>query len=206
MTSADADKEGRRPRITPLEPPYSAEIAAMLRRWMAPAPDREPLRIFRTLARHHELASRMGVLGAGLLGHARVAPRDREILIHRVTARCGAEYEWAVHAAVYAYDVGLTRDQLYATVHGPPDDPAWSERERLLIRLADEVHGDADISDALWASLSETWSEEELMELVVIASWYRVISTCVNAVRPDLEPWTIGFPASLDNEQATGSL
>lgn len=79
----------------------------MLAKWMGPIRDRDPLRLFRTLSIHGELASRMGVLGAGLLGHPRVKPREREIVIQRITARCGAEYEWGVHAEVFAESVGL---------------------------------------------------------------------------------------------------
>ena len=39
-----------RPRIAPLEPPYESEIDALLKKWMPPGADTEPLRLFRTLA------------------------------------------------------------------------------------------------------------------------------------------------------------
>ena len=48
----------------PLEAPYPEEIERMLAKWMGPIRDRDPLRLFRTLSIHGELASRMGVLGA----------------------------------------------------------------------------------------------------------------------------------------------
>jgi alkylhydroperoxidase family enzyme len=163
---------------------------------MGPIRDRDPLRLFRTLSIHGELASRMGVLGAGLLGHPQVAPREREIVIQRITARCGAEYEWGVHAEVFGEKVGLSEAQLAATANGGPEEPAWSERDRLLIRLADEVHETADISDSLWSQLIEHWTPEELIELVVTAGWYRVISALVNTIRPELEPWAARFPIS----------
>jgi alkylhydroperoxidase family enzyme len=184
----------REPRIAPLEPPYPEEIERMLAKWMGPIRDRDPLRLFRTLSVHAELASRMGVLGAGLLGHPRVTPREREIVIQRITARCGAEYEWGVHAKVFGENVELNEAQLAATAHGASDDPAWSERDRLLIRLADEIHEVADLSDSLWSKLIEHWSNEELIELVVTAGWYRVISALVNTIHPELEPWAARFP------------
>jgi 4-carboxymuconolactone decarboxylase len=184
----------REPRIAPLDAPYPKEIERMLAKWMGPIRDRDPLRLFRTLSIHSELASRMGVLGAGLLGHPRVTPREREIVIQRITAHCGAEYEWGVHAKVFGENVGLNEAQLAATAHGASDDPAWSERDRLLIRLADEIHEVADLSDSLWSKLIEHWSNEELIELVVTAGWYRVISALVNTIRPELEPWAARFP------------
>ena len=84
------------PRIAPLRPPYEPEIAALLAKWMPPGGDVEPLALFRTLAVHDDLASRMRPLGAGILGHGRLDPRDREILIHRTCARAGAEYEFGI--------------------------------------------------------------------------------------------------------------
>jgi hypothetical protein len=74
------------PRIAPVEPPYEPEIDAILKKWMPPGAETEPLRLFRTLAVHDELASRMRPIGAGILGHGRVEPREREIVIHRTCA------------------------------------------------------------------------------------------------------------------------
>ena len=54
----------RAPRIAPLHPPYAPEIDAALRRWMPPGVDLEPLKLFRTLNVHSELASRMRPLGS----------------------------------------------------------------------------------------------------------------------------------------------
>ena len=82
------------PRIAPLEPPYAPEMEGALRKWMPPGSDVEPLKLFRTLNVHEQLASRMRPLGAGILGHGLVEPREREIVIHRTCARAGAEYEW----------------------------------------------------------------------------------------------------------------
>ena len=140
-----------RPRIAALKPPFEPELAEMLARWMPPGSDAEPLALFRTLARHQELFSRMRPLGAGILGHGRVGPRDREIVIDRTCARAGAEYEWCVHAVAFGRAVGLTDEQLAATAVGRADDPAWSVEDTLLIRLVDELHETCDVSDELWA-------------------------------------------------------
>src|SRR5215475_977024 len=103
------------PRIAPLEPPYEPELERMLIKWMPPGSALEPLALFRTLAVHEDLSSRMRPLGAGILGHGRVQPRDREIIIHRTCARAGAEYEWGVHAVAFGKPLGLSDEQLAAT-------------------------------------------------------------------------------------------
>ncbi len=182
------------PRIAPLEPPYEPDTAAMLARWMPPGAETEPLKLFRTLAVHEELASRMRPLGAGILGHGRLDARDREILIHRTCARAGAEYEWGVHALAFGGPVGLGEDQLRATVHGTPEDPAWSPQDAELVRAADELYDTATISQETWAALSRRLREDQLLELVIVAGWYRLISGVINALGIEHEEWAARFP------------
>jgi len=184
------------PRIAPLEPPYSPDVQEMLRKWMPPGTDIEPLRLFRTLVVHGPLAARMRPLGAGILGHGLVEPRDREVMIHRTCARCGAEYEWGVHAAFFGAAVGFSEAQLGATVRGPADDPIWSERERAVIRLADELHDTAGVSDPTYRELERHFSAEQILELVVTAGWYHTISFVIAAARIPLEPWAARFPST----------
>lgn len=183
------------PRIAPLEPPYQQELEEMLKKWMPPGSPLEPLALFRTLAIHDELASRMRPLGAGILGHGRVEPRDREIIIHRTCARTGAEYEWGVHVIAFGKALGLSDEQIAATVQGTPDDPAWSEQDALLIRLADELNDTCSVSDALWTALAERFNADQLLELVITAGWYRLLSYVINATRVAREPWAARFPS-----------
>ena len=183
------------PRIAPLEPPYEESLADMLRRWMPPGAPMEPLALFGTLAVHDELSSRMRPVGAGILGHGRIPVRARELMIDRTCARAGAEYEWGVHAVAFGAQAGLTDGQLAATVDGSPDDREWSEDDAFLIRLADELHDTCEVSDPLWAALAERFSDDQLLELVITAGWYRLISYVINAARIELEPWAARFPA-----------
>jgi 4-carboxymuconolactone decarboxylase len=185
------------PRIAALQPPYAPEVEEMLQRWMPPGAAVEPLALFRTLATHPELMSRMRPLGSGILGHGRVAARDREIVIHRTCARAGAEYEWGVHAVAFAAAVGLTTEQVAASAVPGADaaaDPAWSAHDAVLIRLADELHDTATVSDPVWAELADAYRDEQLLELVVIAGWYRTLAYVINALRVPLESWGARFP------------
>jgi len=184
------------PRIAPLEPPYEPDTAALLAKWMPPGNDVEPLRLFRTLAVHDELASRMRPLGAGILGHPRLEPRERELLILRTCARAGAEYEWGVHAVAFGGPLGLTERQLAATVHGAPDDPAWCEHDAQLIAAADALYDGDAIPDELWAALARRLNDDQLLELVIVAGWYRLLSCVINVARVELEPWAPRFPVA----------
>jgi 4-carboxymuconolactone decarboxylase len=183
------------PRIQPLEPPYPEQVGETLRRMMPP--DTEPLKLFRTVARNEHVLERFRTTGAYLLNFGKLDPADREIVLHRTCARCGCEYEWGVHAAIFARAVGLSEEQLAATVAGDAVDPAWSERQSLLVRLADELHDDADVSDRLWSELAAHWDEEELIELIAVAGFYHFVSFTANAARVELEPFAERFPATV---------
>jgi 4-carboxymuconolactone decarboxylase len=182
-------------RIAPVESPFAPEVDAELKRWMPPNTPLDPLRLFRTLARHVPLAGAMHPLGSFFLSRRfALGRREREIVIDRVCARCGCEYEWGVHAAAFGAAAGLDEATLRATVRGTAQDPAWSETDRLLVRLVDELHDTARVADELWQALAATWPEETLLELLVLVGWYHVIAFVANGARVEREPWALRFP------------
>ena len=183
------------PRIPPVMPPYSPDVDAALRAMMPRSSPVEPLKAFRTFMQNPTLAAAMQPLGRHILGKGRtIDPRDREILIHRVCARCGCEYEWGVHATSLGDRAGLTLEQLAATVTGGPDAPVWSERDALLIRLADELHDTSHVSDALWEALAAHWTPLQLVELLLVVGWYHAIAFLLNGMRVEREEWAATFP------------
>ncbi len=184
------------PRITPLSPPYDPDVAAALAKWMPPGSALEPLTLFRTLSHHPQLSSRMRVVGAGILGReSALDPREREVIIDRTCARCGCEYEWGVHVAAFGEACGLSRAQLKNTASETVEEALWSERERVLIRLVDELHETATLSDATWEQLVASWSTAQILEVLIIVGWYHLISFVANAAQVEQEPWAARFPS-----------
>jgi alkylhydroperoxidase family enzyme len=181
------------PRVQPLEEPYEPEVAETLRRMMPPGV--EPLRLFRTVAHNHAILERFRSTGAYILNFGRIDPVEREIVIHRTTARNGCEYEWGVHAVAYGRPLGLTDEQLRATVHGAADDAAWSERQSLLVRLVDELHDTGTVSSELWSRLEAHWQPPELVELVATVGFYHFVSFTANALGVEREDYAERFPA-----------
>lgn len=182
-------------RVAPLSPPYEPEVEQMLARWMPPGSSAEALRLFRTLAVHESLSSRMRPLGAGVLGpSATVEPRLREVMIHRTCALTGAEYEWGVHAVAFGGPLGFDEEQLRSTVHGDASDPCWSAPEAAVFRLADELHASSEISDELWRALDEAFEPAQILELIVTAGWYHTIAYVCNGLRVQREEWALRFP------------
>jgi alkylhydroperoxidase family enzyme len=182
------------PRIDPIEPPYPPDVAASLAKMMGHRTDREPLRLFRTLAQHFALGDRIRPLGSALLTHGLLDPRERELVILRTCARAGCEYEWGVHVSLFARPLGLSDALIQATVSAAPDDAVFSPGEALLIRLADELHDTAMVSDGLWARLAERWEARQLLELLMLAGWYHLIAFGASGARVVREDWAERFP------------
>jgi alkylhydroperoxidase family enzyme len=177
-------------RIAPAQPPFEPEVQAWLDRTMPSG--QPPLVLFTTLARDTRLFVKF--FSAGLLDRGHLTLRQREVVIHRTTALCGSEYEWGVHVSIFAERVKLTREQLHATVHGDVDAACWSDEDRLLIRLCDALHGGCTVDDALWQALRERFSEEAMLELLMLAGFYRTVGYLTNALRLPLEPKAARFP------------
>ena len=174
------------PRLPPLEPPHPPELAEELARLMPPG--LPPLALFRTLA-HNPRVLRKFRQGS-LLDRGSIERREREIVILRTCARCGSEYEWGVHVTVFAARVGLTDAQVAATLLPGAfavDDAAWSPRDRLLLRVADELHDSSTLSDALWSELAGSFQPEQLVELIVLAGFYHTVAFVTNALGVPLE-------------------
>ena len=176
-------------RIAPLDPPYPDDLQAAFDTIMHGAP---PLALFRTVARNPRVLKRM--LAGGLLDRGSISLRSRELMILRTCVRCGAEYEWGVHIATFGAKAQWTPEQTRSTVHGSADDACWSAEDRLVIRLADQLHETNRVDDALWTAAAGHFAADQLIELVMIAGLYHAVSYLVNAAGVQQEPFAPGFP------------
>lgn len=177
------------PRIAPVEPPYPPGLQAEFDKLMRGAP---PLLLFRTVARNPRVLERM--MAGGLLDRGSVSLRSRELMILRTCARCGAEYEWGVHVAIYGGKAEWTPDQLRSTVHGGADDGCWSAEDRLVLRLADQLHDTSRVDDALWADAAGHFADDQLVELIMLAGLYHAVSFMINATGVQHESFAPRFP------------
>ena len=181
--------KSKQPRIAPLEPPYDAEQAEALE-LLGP-----PIALFRVLARRPDLAR--GIAGWGhyyLSRRSALTLRQRELVIHRVTARCGADYEWGVHLAVFGDRVGLTEDQVRSLAGGDSGDGCWPDAaDQAVLRAVDGLHDDHDLDDPTWQALVAAVGEDGALDVMLVAGWYHAIAYAVRALRLPLEPGTDGL-------------
>lgn len=177
-------------RMKPAKAPYSDHVRQTLERLMPPGVP--PLTLFTTIARSERAFQRF--MAAGLLDKGPISLREREIMIDRTCARTGSEYEWGVHITLFAEKAELSAEQVAATKNGPADSPVWSARERLIVRLADELHDTATIGDGLWSALKAEFADEQILELILLAGFYRTVSYLTNGLKLPLEAYGARFP------------
>lgn len=185
--------KSKQARIEPLEPPYDPDGQAALD-GLGP-----PIRLFRVWARRPELARGVAEWGGYYMSaSSALTLRQRELVIDRTTARCGADYEWGVHIAHFAEKAGLTSEQIDSLATGDPADDCWERADAALLRAVDELHATYDLSDETWDGLLGAVGEDGALDVLLVCGWYHAISFTVRALRLPLEPGTepVGAGAS----------
>ena len=183
-------------RIAPAERPYAPDMEETLAKLMPEGV--EPLVLFRMMARNPRLFRRF--MAGGLLDKGSISLREREIAIDRACGRCGGEYEWGVHVAFFAETVGFGPAEIEATLAKGADAACWNARERLIVRLVDQLHETSTLDDALWDELSAEFEDEQILELVMLAGFYHMVSFIVNATRLPPEPYGARFSSRAKND------
>ena len=160
-----------------------------------PGRDGPPLNIFRTLAHEPDLFRAFTRLGGYLLREGRIPARERELVILRVGWRSGSEYEFGQHTVI-GRAVGVTSDEVARLATDSVD--GWSDDDAALLRLADELCTDNVVSDATWRTLAARWDAGQLLELLVLAGYYRLVSGMLSSAGVALEATTPGWPEGTD--------
>lgn len=178
------------PRIAPVQH-IDDELAAILGMGVN-APDGTPLNIFGTIAHHPRLLKRFMTFAGFLLNKGLLPAREREIVILRVGWNCQSVYEFGQHTII-GERVGLSLEEVTALTR-EVEAGQWSDKDLHLIAMADELCVDNCVSDATWQALTQTWNEAELVELVMVAGVYRLVSGFLNTMGVELDADTPGWP------------
>lgn len=149
--------------------------------------------ILRTMLRHPNLFARQVDIGIQLLGEGALSGRDRELAILRIGWLCQAPYEWGEHVLV-AKKLGIGSEEIDRITRGS-GAAGWSEHEQAILRAAEELHADAMISDATWATLAKRLDERQLIELPVVIGQYQTVAYSQNSLRLRLHNGNLGLKA-----------
>ncbi|HKQ80166.1 MAG TPA: carboxymuconolactone decarboxylase family protein [Blastocatellia bacterium] len=170
-----------KPRIAPVTEQERDEAQ---RQMLAARPD---FNIYKTLARHPELYSRWSGLGRFLLNGSSLPARHREMLMLRMGWLCQSEYEWAQHARIATTSAGMTDQEIHCIAEGPTAQ-GWTDFERSLLRMVDELRYDAMVGDTTWRELRTEYSDQRMMEALFTAAQYQLVSMALNSLGVQLDP------------------
>lgn len=180
-------------RMAPATAPLPADVQELIDRIVPEGTP--PFALFTTMARDPRLFMRFA--GRGLMGKGNLSMRQREIIVDRVTAQCGSEYEWGLHMAYFGEKL-FDEAQAYSLVHGGPDDPCWPEEDRILIRFCDSLHTTCTLDDDLYADVKTILSDEAILEALMLAGNYRTVAYITESLKLPLEDFGRRFPARID--------
>ena len=172
------------PRVAPVD---ETNLTEPQRAMLA---SRGNLNIYKTLANHVELYNRWSPLGRFILNASSVQPRHREMAMLRIGWLCQSGYEWSQHARIAKASAGMSEAEIRAIAVGPQADN-WSELDRAVLTMADELRYDAMISDGTWAALQRGYKDEQIMELQFTAAQYQLVSMALNSLGVQLEPTAV---------------
>lgn len=110
-----------------------------------------------------------------------LSARVRELATLYVAWSCKSDYEWLSHVRE-GLRIGLTDADIEACKLGPAS-PHWTDQDRDLMLLVDQMRDDYDVSDALWARLEQQFNAQELMTLLFTVGNYIMFSSVLNAMR-----------------------
>jgi alkylhydroperoxidase family enzyme len=184
MTTDTFSTRLQTPRIAPIAKD-SPDLDEAQRAMLADRPD---YNLYKTLVHHVELYNRWTPLGRTLLNASTLPARDREIIMLRMGWLCQAEYEWAQHARIATADnIGMTDEEVRNIAVGV-DAGNWSDWEKTLITMVDELRYETMISDSTWKKLNAKYSKQETMDALFTAAQYQLVSMALNSIGIQLDP------------------
>jgi alkylhydroperoxidase family enzyme len=140
------------------------------------------LNLFATLGRHRGLFRRWLLFAGSLMPGGKLPRPDTELVILRVSHRCGAPYEADYHRPM-GREAGLTEAQVDGAAVDALDPAVYSQRQLALLRAVDELHDARRISDETFAALRAAGlSDRDLVELCLLAGHYEMLAGAINSL------------------------
>ncbi len=135
--------------------------------------------------RHPGLYRRWAPFGGKLLRGGKLSERDRELIILRAAWRCGAGYEWGQHVSI-ARQAGLTDAEISRVAQGSTpgsggNGTGWAPEDAALLTAVDQLVGDHLIGDTVWAELRGRYTDEQLIEITLLAGHYAMLAGALNS-------------------------
>jgi len=163
---------------------------------------RPPRNIFKMMAHAPALMPGLMELTGAILYRAKLDPISRELAVLRVGHLCGSHYEVGQHRKI-AKAVGLSEEKIDAVVADVVKEEFFSQREKLVLRMAEEVVRNIKAPDALFAETVAAFGAEQTMELLIVIGTYVMLAQVLENAEVQLEEG--GGPAPEDVQKIFGN-
>jgi len=161
------------------------QLAELIRRSGLPD-NTPPANAFRMFAHAPALGAATLKLVFALLNETALDPVLRELVILRVTQRCDCRYAWVQHVAI-ARGVGVRDAQIAALERGELPIGLFDERSSAAFALADAVLANCHAADQTFATARNLFSPRELVELLLLIGYFRMISAVMATLEVEVE-------------------
>jgi 4-carboxymuconolactone decarboxylase len=121
-----------------------------------------------------------------LLTQTELDPKLRELVILRVAQRCDGPYVWVQHVAIAA-SIGVNEAQIAALEKGEAPANLFTDRERMAFAFTDEVLQTSHSTAAMIATLRELFSPREVVEMLLLIGYFRMISGLMTSLAVEVE-------------------
>ncbi|MCB2077824.1 MAG: hypothetical protein KDE55_09020 [Novosphingobium sp.] len=179
------DPPARLPQVS--QDDLSDEARAFLGKWTGGIfknADANP--VLRTFAHHPALADVFSPLNIHLLSTNTLPVKERQIAIMRTAWQCKATYMWSSHLQT-SKSCGLS-DEMYAPIQAGPNDPYFTEFERVVMRATDDLVADRKIGDTNWDALAAQWNEKQLLDFMFTVGCYAMVAGVMRSTGVERQP------------------
>jgi 4-carboxymuconolactone decarboxylase len=143
------------------------------------------LNIMKVAANCPIIGSEIMKAGTAILFNGSLHPSLRELTILRVGNLTGSTYEWTQHVPI-GLRSGLTEEQV-SSLSQWKDSSAFSDQERAVLQYVDEVTLSIRVSEVTFKTVMEFFTEEQVVELTIVAGYYGMIARILESLEVELE-------------------
>jgi alkylhydroperoxidase family enzyme len=172
-----------------LEAPFPKDIAAILANY--PQIDGYILKLFRMFANSRRFLEK--AVPNLLDKDSPLTLRQRELVILRVTALHGCEYEWGVHVAVFAKAAGLSRLDIANILKDEISTDDWTGEDHILLTFVTQLLRKGRAPEDVLEALRSYYAVDVQLEICALTGTYSTISFAANSAEMELEDFAARF-------------
>ena len=176
------------PRLEPIP-----AVAAKAREAMKDQPI-NAVNVTATMAHNRTMAKAIGKFADTVLFEGELPRRQVELAVLRMGWNCQSVYEFGQHT-LFGRHAGLSDSEIYLTTR-PVADGSWSDPDRVVLQIVDDLYADDCVSDATWAAATQQFSDADIIHLIATAGCYRTVSGFLNSAGVQLDDGVPSWPTA----------